>query len=125
MKNLIMFLLLLPAAASAGQATLAWDRVDDSRVDVYELHWGTASGAYDTQIDEPQAADPEINSGPHAFADGSTYHIAVRACTSDRALCSEFSNELEFTPTDDYPGPGTLRIIQEISSGVGFNGGTP
>jgi len=119
-KRFLLLPLLLPMAALAGQATFEWDPVDDPRVGIYELHWGTASGDYDTQVDETGTT-----SGPHAFADGSTYYVAVRACTGDRTLCSEFSNELEFTPTDDFPGPGTLRLIEEISSGVGFDGGTP
>ena len=86
---------LLAICAASGQAMagatleLAWDPVVDSRVAVYEVHFGAASGQYTDHVEAilPSASLP-------APAAGEVLYYAVRACDAARALCSGFSNEV-------------------------------
>ncbi|RKT47461.1 PKD domain-containing protein [Thiocapsa rosea] len=75
--------------ASTGQIQLAWNPVEDSRVARYELHYGSASKSYQSQVQSTTAA--VVVAG---LESGSTYFFAARACTSDGSLCSAFSNEV-------------------------------
>jgi PKD repeat protein len=82
--------------ALGADVTLAWDAVDDDRVAYYELHWGSASGSYESQ-QQSTITSTQVT----GLADGATYYFAVRACADGGGLCSELSNEVATTT----PGP--------------------
>jgi len=84
MKKILPILAMLFASSAIAQeaaVVLTWDPVDDTRVGVYELHYGPTSVAPSVIASVAQPAE-------------STYYYAVRACTTDLTLCSAFSNEI-------------------------------
>jgi hypothetical protein len=83
-------------ATAAGEVRLAWDAVNDNRVAHYELHYGAASKTYTSKV-QVTTASATVS----GLAGGSQYFFATRACTSDRTLCSAFSNEVNV----DIPAP--------------------
>ena len=66
-----------------------WDPVDDERVTMYELSWGTASGVYPSSMDTV-----ETTATVSPLTEGLTYYVVARACTSEKLLCSEYSQDL-------------------------------
>lgn len=84
--------------AAAVELALAWDAVDDDRVAIYELHYGTASQTYQTSTTTTvaQARVPSLDPG-------TTYYFAVRACNASGTDCSAFSNEVSATTAADAP----------------------
>ncbi|SDW82337.1 fibronectin type III domain-containing protein [Thiocapsa roseopersicina] len=117
----LFFLLLLSSAsgmseaATAGEVRLAWNAVNDSRVARYELHYGTASKTYNSKV-QVTTASATVS----GLTGGSKYFFATRACTSDGALCSTFSNEVnvsipataQLTPALTTPS-GTANLTAE------------
>lgn len=85
-------LLSLPEGILAGEVSLTWDSVPDSRVARYEVHFGTASGVYESQVATATTATSVSGLTP-----GSTYYFAARACDSSGSTCSGFSNEIRAT----------------------------
>ena len=85
-------------AAVAGDVQLAWDAVSDSRVGVYQVHYGETSGQYQSQV---PATSPGV--AVTGLQPGHTYYFAARACTQDASNCSAFSNEV--STTVPYPAP--------------------
>ncbi|UHD14851.1 fibronectin type III domain-containing protein [Thiocapsa bogorovii] len=97
-----LFLLLLLSSASGlsgattgSEVKLVWNAVNDSRVARYEVHYGTASKTYDSNV-QVTTASATVS----GLEGGSQYFFATRACTSDGELCSAFSNEVNV----DIPG---------------------
>ncbi len=84
--------------AVAGDVQLAWDTVSDSRVGLYQVHYGEASGQYQSQV---PATSPGV--AVTGLEPGHTYYFAARACTQDASNCSAFSNEV--STTVPYPTP--------------------
>ena len=82
----------LATGAQAADLKLAWDNVADSRVDGYQIHYGPASGQYETQVATASTATTVTGLAP-----GQTYYFAARACAADGATCSGFSNEVSTT----------------------------
>jgi hypothetical protein len=84
---------------------LSWDRVDDPRLDTYELHHGPASRAYKRSVitTKPSA----VVSGLQA---GELRYFAVRACASDAVTCSGFSNEVSVQTSDLTPAVADLSV---------------
>jgi len=111
-RNVLLVLLgtIISATGSAvlgDDVTFAWDASQDSRTDVYELHYGfTGSGEYSA------SADSQDLSETVQVAQGDTVWAAVRACTNDKSECSAFSNEVEHSvPLGDIEPPQNLRVI--------------
>ena len=73
----------------AGEVTLGWNEVSDSRVAVYQVHFGLQSHQYAGQVETTATlvTIPELQ-------DGEAYFFAVRACDDSRTLCSAFSDEV-------------------------------
>lgn len=125
-----VFILLLFALtagvlqAATGQVTLAWDPVDDSRVARYEVHYGSASKSYQSQV-QSTTAQTQIT----GLTSGATYFFAARACSSDGTLCSAFSNELSITvpvvpdPIPD-PEPDPEPVLPEMTTALTSPTGT-
>lgn len=88
---LVSCLSSLPAASPcpAGEVRLAWDPVHDSRVAVYELHYGPSTKAYHLRRDTT-ATSLTVD----GLDQSRRYYFAVRACTADHSSCSAFSNEI-------------------------------
>ena len=100
----LVVLAFAPAAGAAG-LSLQWDpAIADDRVAGYEVHYGLASGQYESVIDADAngaATDTQTITGLEA---GSTYYFAVRAVDDDRTLASAFSNEVSATiPSANFP----------------------
>lgn len=84
--------------AVAGDIQLEWDPVPDSRVARYEVHYGPASGQYESQV-----AATSTTVALAGLQPGQTYYFAARACAQDETTCSAFSNEVSATVA--YPAP--------------------
>ena len=93
----------------AAEVRLAWDPVADSRVPLYQVHYGITSGSYAQQ--QEVTGTTAVVSPPEPCQ---TYYFAVRACMADRTTCSGFSNEV--SAIDDaywacLPSRGGWRAI--------------
>ncbi|NBC96407.1 MAG: PKD domain-containing protein, partial [Deinococcus-Thermus bacterium] len=100
---------LLSAAAQATEVALAWDSVEDERVGLYELHYGQHSGQYEASR---QTTGTSVRLA-QLEADTS-YYFAVRACTADASLCSDFSDEVSART----PAPPAADFAASPTSGV-------
>jgi len=96
--------------ASAADVSLEWDPVADERVAVYKVHWGTASGEYQS-AQEAVSTTTTIT----GLQEGATYYFAACACDENAALCSEFSEEISTTIA--YASP-QADFSASTSSGV-------
>ncbi len=97
----LLFVLGALQGVSAAEVQLAWDAVADSRVAVYEVHYGSQSRSYGDRLDSTttSASVPDLQAG-------STYFFAVKACDSTRAACSAYSDEVSTTiPAEVTPAP--------------------
>jgi len=85
---LLLALSLSSDLCVAAQARLTWEAVSDSRVQRYELFFGTDSGAYQDSLEtlEPTAVVDGLDSQQ-------LYFFAVRACGPPGGACSDFSEE--------------------------------
>ncbi|MEY6432515.1 DUF4082 domain-containing protein [Thioalkalicoccus limnaeus] len=91
---------LAPAGAvQAATVSLAWDRVNDARVALYELRYGTNQNTYQTggSLVSKAATADATQTVTTANLDPGTYFFAVRACDSNKALCSAFSEPVSKT----------------------------
>jgi hypothetical protein len=104
-------LLLAPALGVAGVVTGTWNPVDDARVGVYVLAWGTSSaasggsyakGAVEVVHPIVTAKTPDL--------EAQKYYFAVKACTADKSECSAWSNEVAVTVLGPIPVPANLTI---------------
>ena len=112
-------LALLAVPASADVFRLAWDPVDDVRVQgdpaaspavlpgIYEVCWGNATKVYDkgcAAVTSPAvtAATPELGKG--------TWFFAVKACQADKALCSPWSNEVSRKVLGPIAAPSGMKV---------------
>lgn len=108
-----LFGLLLPASASAGQITLAWDPSPGS-VAGYVIYYGVAPGSYTSQIDVGAKTSHSIA----GLTNGLPYYFTVRAYTANRVF-SNPSNEVSGLPgstlrfTDDplLPGVHAMKAV--------------
>jgi len=73
----------------ASEVGLAWDPVADSRVAVYQLHYGISTKAYHRRLDTSA-----VSAVVGGLDKGRQYYFAVRVCTEDLAVCSAFSDEV-------------------------------
>ncbi|MBK1699569.1 LamG-like jellyroll fold domain-containing protein [Thiococcus pfennigii] len=114
----VIFLTLTQAvAAQAATVSLAWDRVNDDRVALYQLRFGTnadyenTGGLVETAQTQPTnntptARTPDLSAG--------TYTFAVRACNSEKTLCSAFSDPVSKT-IDPAPSDTTAPTVTAFS----------
>ncbi|WP_408648090.1 PKD domain-containing protein [Thiocapsa bogorovii] len=95
-----VFLALLIASTGvyAAEVKLAWDPVDDNRMTGYELHYGEASGQYQSSVNTA-----ETTTIVAALESGKTYYFAVKATAADRSLDSSFSEEVTATIPHEAP----------------------
>ena len=100
---------LLTGAAQATEVALAWDAVQDERVGMYELHYGHQSGQYEAsrQITGTSVQLAQLEAD-------TSYYFAVRACTADASLCSDFSDEVSART----PAPPAADFAASPTSGV-------
>lgn len=105
----LLFLVGTLQGVSAAEVQLAWDAVADSRVAVYEVHYGSQSGSYGNRLDSTttSALVPNLQAG-------STYFFAVKACDSTRAACSAYSDEVSTT----IPAEATPPVASFTANGV-------
>ena len=73
-----VFLTAQPVLAAS--LNLAWDAVDHPSVAVYEVHYGLASGQYQSSADSTTTSI-----SVSGLAAGTTYFFAVRACDAARS----------------------------------------
>jgi PKD repeat protein len=94
------FITLVCATTAAWTADvgLEWDPVNDDRVALYEVHWGTETGVYTEQI-----SSTTTSATLNGLQDGAIYYIAARACAEGSTLCSDFSSELSVTIANAAP----------------------
>lgn len=108
-----LVVLLLPASASAGQITLAWDPSPGS-VAGYVIYYGVSPGSYTSQIDVGAKTSHSIP----GLTNGLAYYFTVRAYTANRVY-SNPSNEVSGLPgstlrfTDDplLPGVHAMKAV--------------
>ena len=96
------------AALAADKFGVEWDAVDDSRVGKYVVGIGPTTGNYTDEV-VVDAPTVRVNVPDLGF---NTYWVAVKACTADRTLCSQWSNEVNESPL--IPSPGNVRKIEII-----------
>ena len=106
MRHFVLLLALVPAAGiAANMFGVEWDPVDDSRVGKYVVGVGPETGNYTDEVVVDaltvQADIPDLGL--------TTYWVAVKACTDDRTLCSEWSNEISESPRIFPPGNARKR----------------
>ena len=106
----LIFTLLLATAAAGTEVDLAWSAVNDSRVDFYEIHWGTRSGEYRSVL-QTQSTHATIAD----LTEGETYYFAAKACDTTGTNCSAFSEEL--ATTIEYAAP-VASFTESKTSGV-------
>ena len=113
MKYAAFTLALIATAALAQEPvfTVGWDAVNDSRVGKYVVGYGPASGQYDHEVvvEKTQLQADILDVGY------TTYYVVVKACTDNRSLCSEWSNEV--SAVHDIDAPINLRFaVQQFQS---------
>jgi VCBS repeat-containing protein len=107
---------LVPLAAHAS-VQLAWDAVDDDRVGLYQVWYGTSSGNYDTRIDSTTTT-ATVNE----VTRDTNYYFVVRACTADASRCSAYSNEIQYIDENDVPvASNDSATLAEGSDGIDIN----
>lgn len=115
LSTALLSLALLSAtqAAFSADVGLEWDKVDDSRVAYYEVHWGTQSGSYQNQVSSTSTSTTLTG-----LADGTTYYVAARACAEGGTQCSDYSNELTVTPQSAKPAAPVASFTESGTSGT-------
>jgi len=98
--------LCVSASVLAGDATLEWDPVSDSRVTKYEVHYGLSPDTYIQAVTVPVA---ETTATVTDLVEGRWY-FAAKACSDSE--CSGFSNEVAAEiARDEIPAPQNLREV--------------
>jgi len=95
--------------AFAADVALAWDAVDDARVALYQVHYGTESGQY--------AATQQTDATNLVVAGldgGQPYFFAVCACSAGASECSALSNEVSAVT----PAPPQAAFSADTRSGA-------
>jgi Bacterial Ig domain/Fibronectin type III domain len=100
----VLLLVILGYAQAARAVVLAWD--PSAGATGYELHYGPASGAYDTTLDTGATTQASVS----GLTPGVTYYFAATAYDATRD--SGFSNEVAYLvpglPGDTIPPEVTL-----------------
>lgn len=103
---------------SSADVRITWNPVEDPRASRYQVHFGQTSRVYVGSVDTIHTT--AVISG---LTPGQLHYLAVRACTRDGLVCSEFSNEViaaigldgEVTPVEPcwacLPSHGGWRAI--------------
>jgi len=92
----------LPDTPPAGiTANFSWLSNQESNVDGYKIHYGTASGSYDSVVDigNPAPIDGRIQGTVPGLTEGTTYFFAATAYDTANNLESDFSAEITWTAT--------------------------
>jgi hypothetical protein len=87
-------------AGAESTVTLAWDRVADTNVVGYRVHYGVASRTYTNAIQVGNLTTNRVT----GLVENVRYYLAVTACDA-QGVESDFSNEVTFTP-----GPGVTQV---------------
>lgn len=107
----LLFAFLMAIAGTAQAQTIAmqveWDAVDDDRVGVYVVGVGPTSGQYDVEM---ETTDTLLSIPEQGFQ---VYHVAAKACTPDKSVCSRWSDEID-VPYIQAPQI-QLKLTWEIS----------
>jgi PKD repeat protein len=106
----------MPISANAA-INLAWDAVEDSRVALYEVWYGTGSLAYDRSV-----VSTETTVTVDGLDSNKDYFFAVRACDVDRNQCSDFSDEIGATVSASNSPPNavndTATVLEDSSDNL-------
>ncbi len=112
----VLTLLIASASTLAVDLTFQWGRVDDPRLVGYELHYGEASGQYQTWVDSVKTLKTVTG-----LESGKTYYFAVKAISSDRADDSPFCPEMkvavpdsEILPEADFRASATVGVAPMV-----------
>ena len=100
----IGLLLGLPAAATAGSVSLAWDPNTETDLAGYQLYYGQSSGNYQFTVDVGNQTTYTLS----GLADGQTYYFAVTAYDTSGNE-SNFSSEVSTTIPGTPPPPDTCK----------------
>jgi hypothetical protein len=104
-------LLFAARAVHAVSVTLPWDpAIDDSTVASYEVHYGTASGQYQSVVQASGHGAATSKVTVAKLDAGKTYYFAIRSRNADSTSFSDFSNETSVT-APMTPTPGTPPIV--------------
>ena len=88
-------------SVSAAEVHLAWDQVDDARIDHYQIFIGYTPEQYIHRLETTSTSLKVAGLGT-----GTTYFFAVRACDRSGLLCSAISNIIGATiPSEQIPTP--------------------
>lgn len=101
----VLPMLMVMTTVEAAVLKFSWDPVDDARVGVYVLKWGYNSadngGSYAYGSAEVAAPTTEVTTPDIQLPDpaqqkvpGHIYFV-VQACTTDKSLCSDYSNVVD------------------------------
>lgn len=110
LSSLVLLAMLAAVGARAAELRVTWDAVQDSRVSAYEVHYGDASGQY-----QSAETTTQTNHTLAGLAAGQTYYVAVKAVNADRSLASDFSNEVSATIPVAAP---MAAFTSSLTSGV-------
>jgi len=91
----LLFLLLAPTLAWSAQVSLSWDHSNSPEVTGYNLHYGTASGSYDTTLDAGDQTSITVT----GLELNQEYFFAATAYDSSGNE-SSYSNEVNATVLD-------------------------
>jgi PKD repeat protein len=116
-RSLIASLALLTPLSGTAAVNLAWDPVDDARVAVYEVWYGTASAQYNQKLETPETTAAVDNLEP-----GQEYFFSVRACDAEGLQCSDYSSEVTTsTPISNNPPVAvndTAKVLEDSAGNV-------
>jgi hypothetical protein len=122
--TLTVLLVVAGTTVSAGTMSLAWDPVSHPDLVGYRLYYGTSPGSY------PQSLDLGTDTAATlaGLQDCTTYHVAVKARTSDGSESDVFSNEVSgwSRPEPLSVSPGTIErgsTLEVTLFGINFQDG--
>lgn len=79
-------------------ATFSWNRLDDSDIAGYELHYGTSSGSHSKKV-EIRTAYTTFTTVPNLEV-GETYYFTLRAVDESGDMVGDESSEVSLTPEE-------------------------
>jgi hypothetical protein len=110
----VVSMIFIPSAVSAGEVTLAWDPNRESDIAGYRIHYGLRSRTYDQVMDVGNYTSCAVS----GLQDGQTYYFAATAVNTEN-MESVFSNEVSATLSTTNQRPmANAGPDQNVNEGV-------